>query len=148
MPKPKTPQISSLLGKTVTLSSAMRPKKLPLDAETLRQHEETRKVIQLFRVRNGYSRQKWPWGAAAEYLYRVLIRALDLEHVEDELLRLAKPKPGRKAEQKLAARILSLKAEGKTARLIREIFEAEGSHFSQEKIESYLKTRRKKRPSF
>ena len=96
-------------------------------------------------MRDVYSRQKWHWGAAAEYLYRALISALQLEHLEDELLQLAKPKPGRKEEQALAERILSAKAEGKKVREIKAMFEAEGQHFSTQKIESYLKTRRKKR---
>ncbi len=61
MPKPKPPQVSSLLGKTVTLSSAMRPKKLARDTETLRrEYAEARKVIQLFRVRNGYGQRSGP----------------------------------------------------------------------------------------
>ncbi len=53
----KAPKVA---GKTVTLSSVMRARELPRDAATLRQHAETGKIIQLSRVRNGYSRQKWP----------------------------------------------------------------------------------------
>jgi len=55
-----------------------------------------------------------------------------------------KGKPGRKAEIELAERIWKLKAEGKTVPEMQAIFRAEGQHFSKEKIESYLKTRRKK----
>ena len=54
-----------------------------------------------------------------------------------------KGKPGRKPETKLAERILKLKAEGKTVPQMQAIFKSEGEHFSREKIESYLKTRRK-----
>jgi hypothetical protein len=58
-------------------------------------------------------------------------------------LEIKKGKPGRKAEIVLADRIWKLKAEGKTVPQIQAIFKAEGQHFSREKIESYLKTRRK-----
>jgi hypothetical protein len=54
-----------------------------------------------------------------------------------------KGKPGRKAEIELADRIWKFKAEGRTVPQMQAIFKAEGQHFSREKIESYLKTRRK-----
>jgi hypothetical protein len=54
-----------------------------------------------------------------------------------------KGKPGRKAEMELAESIWKLKAEGRTVPQMQAIFKAEGQHFSTEKIESYLKTRRK-----
>jgi hypothetical protein len=58
-------------------------------------------------------------------------------------LEIKKRKPGRKVETALAERIWKLKAEGKTVPQIQAIFRAEDQHFSREKIESYLKTRRK-----
>jgi hypothetical protein len=58
-------------------------------------------------------------------------------------LGMKKAKPGRKAETELYRRISQLKAEGKTVPQMQAIFKAEGQHFSREKIESYLKTRRK-----
>jgi hypothetical protein len=61
-------------------------------------------------------------------------------------LEIKKGKPGRKREIELAERIWKLKAEGKTVPEMQAIFKAEGQHFSQEKIASYLKTRRKKLP--
>jgi len=102
------------------------------------------KVKKALRVRHEF-KDKWPWGAAAEYLYRALIQALGLdEDEEEELLRLAKPKPGRKEERELAARILSLRAEGKTVSDILRAFEKENDHITRDGIESYLKTRRKR----
>jgi hypothetical protein len=100
------------------------------------------KLRKLFKVRDQY---RWSWGAGAEYLYRALISAYNLEHHEEELVRLAKPKPGRREERALFDRILTLKAEGKTVRQMIAIFEAEGQYFSKEKVESYLKTRRRKK---
>ena len=94
-------------------------------------------------IREHYE-DKWGWGASSKYLYRALIRALGLQGREDELMRLAEPRRGRKEERDLAVRIWSLKAEGKTAPQMKVIFESEGQHYSLEKIESYLKTRRKK----
>jgi hypothetical protein len=58
-------------------------------------------------------------------------------------LEIKKGKSGRKAEGELAERIWKLKAEGRTVHQMQAIFKAEGQHFSREKIESYLKTRRK-----
>jgi hypothetical protein len=58
-------------------------------------------------------------------------------------LEITKGKAGRKAEIELAERIWKLKAEGRTVPQMQAIFKAEGQHFSIEKIESYLKTRRK-----
>lgn len=57
---------------------------------------------------------------------------------------LKKVKRGRKPETELAELIWKLKAEGKTVPQMQAIFRAEGQHFSAEKIESYLKTRRRK----
>jgi hypothetical protein len=88
---------------------------------------------------------KWSWGAGAEYLYRELIRALGLEHMEEELLRLAKSKPGRKQERELFQRIVSLKLEGKTVPQIQAELERDGRSISKEAVESYLKTRRRKK---
>ena len=94
-------------------------------------------------VRNKYT-EKWKWGAGPEYLYRKLIRGLGLYGLEDALIQLAKSKRGRKEERDFAARIWSLKAEGKTVPQIMAIFASEGQHCTDEKIKSYLKTRRKK----
>jgi hypothetical protein len=58
-------------------------------------------------------------------------------------LEITKGKPGRKAEIELAERIWKLQAEGRTVPQMQAIFKAEGQHFSRDKIESYLKTRRK-----
>jgi hypothetical protein len=90
-------------------------------------------------------RFRWQWGAGAKYLYRELIHALGLQAYEQVLLRLAKPKVGRREEGELAARIYNLRAEGKTVREMIAIFEAQGQFYSKEKVESYLKTRRRKR---
>jgi len=106
-------------------------------------NDELRRVMFCLFIRNRY-KPKWKWGAEAEYLYRALIRGLGLRGLEDSLIELAKPKRGRKEETALAMRIWSLKAEGKTAPQMKVIFESEGQYFSLEKIESYLKTRRKK----
>jgi len=56
---------------------------------------------------------------------------------------LPKTKKGRKVETELAERIWKFKAEGKTVPQMQAIFKEEGQHFTREKIESYLKTRRK-----
>jgi len=107
----------------------------------LNENDEARKFLYLLSVRMNY---KGHWGAGAEYLYRQLIQALGLQELEEGLVELAKPKRGRKEEVELAFRIWDMKAEGKTALQMKAIFESEGQHFSLEKIESYLKTRRKK----
>ena len=65
--------------------------------------------------------------------------------MEDELLELAKPKRGRKEQCELFQRILSLKTEGKTSAKIQETLEYEGRSISIEAVESYLKTRRRKK---
>jgi hypothetical protein len=91
-------------------------------------------------VRNNY---KWPWSKGAEYLYRELLRTLELEHGEAKLLELAKSKSGRKKKYELAARIHGLRAEGRTVREIREILSKEGTHLSLEGVEAYFKTRRR-----
>jgi hypothetical protein len=105
--------------------------------------DELRRLMFIRFVHEGY-KDKWKWGAAAQHLYRALIRALGLEHYEDELMALAEPKRGRKKEVELAARIRELKVEGKTVPQIKATFESEGKHYSTEMIESYLKTRRRR----
>ncbi len=106
-------------------------------------HERSKKLYVLRRIRALY-RDEWGWGAGAKFLFRALIEALGLQEDDEELLRLAQPKRGRKEESELAIRILGLKADGKTVPQMKAIFESEGQYFSTEKIESYLKTRRKK----
>lgn len=127
--------------------SALRNADAREKAERELQHEELlEKLLCAIRVRDGFT---WSWGAGAEYLYRALIQALGFGMQEEEvLIKLAKPKPGRKQERELAKRIWELTAEGKTARQIKRIFEAEGQHFSLEKIESYRKSRRKRLPAY
>ncbi|MBZ5667370.1 MAG: hypothetical protein LAO30_22555 [Acidobacteriia bacterium] len=115
-----------------------------ITGEDLRQMAYFSKVNKAIRVRLEY-KETWPWGAAAEYLYRALIQALGLGEEEEELLLLAKSKPGRKEERELAGRILCLKAKGMTVPQIKKAFEKENQYYSLEKIESYLKTRRKHR---
>lgn len=115
----------------------------PVVLAALDRVEEAKKLIHILRVRVNY-KDGWRWGAGAEYLYRELIRALGLQELEEALVALAKPRRGRREERELASRIWTLKAEGKTVPQIRSIFESEGQYFSAEKIESYLKTRRKK----
>lgn len=117
-----------------------------ITSEDLRQMAHFKKVKRAITVRLEY-KEKWCWGAAAEYLYRALIQALGLGEDEEELLRLARPRPGRREERELAERIYSLKAEGKTVSEIQRVFERESQHYSREKIESYLKTRRRRRRS-
>jgi hypothetical protein len=132
----------------------LRPLKalLKQDAEAIErevffcpQNDELRRVLWAMWVRKKYM-EKWKWGAGPEFLYRSLIRGLGLRGLEDELSKLDKAKPGRRKEIVLAVRIWGMKAEGKTAVQMKAIFESEGQHFSLEKIESYLKTRRKKPP--
>lgn len=62
---------------------------------------------------------------------------------ESFLAALPKAKAGRPPNVDLAERIRALSDAGKTAPQMQAIFKAEGQHFSREKIESYLKTRRK-----
>jgi hypothetical protein len=115
----------------------------PVVLKALDKVEEANKLIHAIRVRVNY-KDGWRWGPGAEYLYRELIRALGLEELEEGLVSLAKPRRGRKQERELASRIWTLKSEGKTVPQIKSIFESEDQYFSAEKIESYLKTRRKK----
>ena len=105
--------------------------------------DELRRILFAMFVRQQY-KDKWKWGSGAEYLYRKLIRVLGLHGLEDSLIKLDKAKPGRKKQLVLEARIWGMKAEGKTVPQMKAIFQSEGQYFSPEKIESYLKTRRKK----
>ncbi len=106
-------------------------------------HEKSKRLHVLRCIRALY-KDKWGWGIGPKFLFRALIEALGLQEDEDEIMRRAQRKRGRKEEGELAARILGMKAEGKTAPQMKAIFESEGQYFSAEKIESYLKTRRKK----
>lgn len=116
-----------------------------LTDEDLRNLANFSKRYTAIRVRLEFD-DKWHWGASAEYLYRALIKALGLdENDEEELLRLAKPKPGRKEERELAGRIYSLKEQCKTVREIQQILAEERKHLSIEAIAAYLKTRRRQR---
>ena len=115
--------------------------------EDLRRIAHFSKVSKAIKVRLKYKKE-WPWGAAAEYLYGALIHALGLVEEEEELLQLAKRRPGRKEERELAAQIYSLRAEGKTVPQIRRILAKKGKNCSCEAIESYLKSRRKQRMSY
>ena len=130
--------LASLLG--IELKPQEDPEEMSPDK--LREYSEGSKFVYLLGVRRNY---KWPWGAGAEYLYRELIHTLQLEHREDDLLDFAKSKPGCKPKLLLALRVLRLKAEGKKVREIQTILEAEGQSLSKEAVESYLKTRRKRR---
>jgi len=56
---------------------------------------------------------------------------------------LPKGTPGRKRETQLAERIWQLRDEGNTVPQMQAILQAEGEHCSKEKIEAYLKTRRR-----
>lgn len=107
------------------------------------QNDEARRVLWVMWVRNKYI-EKWKWGAGSEFLYRKLIRALGLHRLEDSLIKLDKPRPGRRKEIELAMRIWAMKAEGKTVPQMKSIFESEKQYFSEDKIKSYLKSRRKK----
>lgn len=102
---------------------------------------DAHRMREALRIRSDY---KGSWGAGHQYLYRCLIRALDLWDYEPELLHLAKSKRGRKPERELSERILLLKAEGKTVPQMKAILASEGTHKSPEAIAAYLKTRRKK----
>lgn len=105
--------------------------------------DEVRRLVFVRFVYEKY-KSKWGWGARPEYLYRALIRGLGLDDYEDMLAALARPKRGRKREEDLAARILKLRAEGKTTRQIKATFELEGKHYSTEMIEAYSKARRRR----
>jgi hypothetical protein len=117
---------------------------IPLWADELASLDHFLKVSYVQGIRRKF---KWHWNAGAEYLYVALIRALDLSDDEEKLLRLAKPKLGRKKKQKLAARIWALNSEGFNVPRIAAILEAQGEHLSKEAVASYLKTRRKQRHS-
>jgi hypothetical protein len=90
-------------------------------------------------------------GVSTEVFGRVISRfgqeafheAVDAWYRHTPGFEIKKGRPGRKAEIELAERILKLKAEGMTVPQMQAIFKAEGQHYSREKIESYLKTRRK-----
>jgi len=98
--------------------------------------ESVRKALN---VRQEY-KEEWPWGAAAQYLYRALIQALGCDEDEEkELLSLAKRKPGRKEERETARRILALREEGKSVPEIQRVLETEGKFRSKEAVASYLK---------
>lgn len=90
-------------------------------------------------------RKKWAWGPPAKYLYGEFLRALGLEHREEELLRLAESKPGRPELRELAARIYELRVKGMTAPQIQKTLQAEGRVLSIGAIQSYLTTRRRKK---
>lgn len=112
--------------------------------EQPRKYREAAKLSHLLRLRREY---KWQWGAAAEYLYRELIHAYQLDDHEESLIAFVKSKPGRKQNYDLFRRIMSLKRQGHTIRQIQKSLAAEGIHLSVGAIESYLKTRRNRRQS-
>jgi hypothetical protein len=99
-----------------------------------------------FRYAQGIRRKfKGHWNANAEHLYLAFVRALDIDPYEDELLRLAKAKRGRKPNQEHAQLILSLKSRlGYNPSQIREALAKRGIHKSEEAIKSYSKRRRTK----
>ena len=109
-----------------------------------RKYRERANLNYLLRVRREY---KWPWGAAAEYLYRELIRAYQLDHHEEPLIAFVKSKPGRKQNYLLFRRIMALRTQGNTVRQIQALLAADGIHLSVGAVESYLKDRRKRRQS-
>ena len=57
---------------------------------------------------------------------------------------VSKGKPGRKKNVKLAERIWSLDAEGKSNREIQQMLNASGENLSLDAVESYLKNRRRR----
>jgi hypothetical protein len=88
--------------------------------------ESVRKALN---VRQEY-KEEWPWGAAAQYLYRALIQALGCDEDEEN---------GRKEERETARRILALREEGKSVPEIQRVLETEGKFRSKEAVASYLK---------
>ena len=106
-------------------------------------NDEARRVMYALVTRKNYD-QKWKWGPGQEYLFRALIKALGLNGMEESISGLFKSKRGRKEETDLAIRIWTLKADGKTVPQMKAIFESEGQFFSEERIKSYLKTRRRR----
>jgi hypothetical protein len=135
-PKPRQSDADSPLPLFVRVHSDT------LSADELASLDYYSKYFYALNVRHRF---RWKWSVGAQYLYRTLICALGLDQDESTLLRLAKPKPGRKQESALARRIYQLKAEGKNVPQIQRILENEGEFRSREAVASYLKTRRKQR---
>ena len=70
------------------------------DPRDLAGSEKAGKLRQLVEIREGY---KWEWNAGARYLYAELIRAYGLDgEWREMLLKLAKPKAGRRPEVGIA----------------------------------------------
>jgi len=99
------------------------PKIEEMAPEERQRHIEAAKLSHVIRVRRKY---KWPWGAGAEYLYRELIRAKQLEHHEEDLIAFAKARPGRKQNYFVFRRIMSLRQRGNTVRQIQAVLASEG----------------------
>jgi hypothetical protein len=114
---------------------------MPIASGMLQRLSQVDRIGEALRIRGECAGR---WDATHEYLYRCLIRALDLWDYEDMLLQMAKPKRGRKAENDLAESIWALHEKGKTASEIETLLATCGKNMSIEAIESYLKTRRKK----
>lgn len=105
------------------------------DARDLAEDEKAGKFHKLVKIREGY---KWEWNAGAKYLYAELIRAYGLDSESCEiLLKLAKPKVGRKPEVETALNIARMKQQGMTAKMISKQLGMEVAS-----VESYLKRRR------
>jgi hypothetical protein len=98
----------------------------------------------LIRLRKLY-KPSWKWGAGAEFLYRELIRSVGFAHLEDELLALAKRRPGPKRKDALAAFIHRCKKIGFTVSGTKKLLELSGENLSEEAVAAYRKSRR--RPS-
>ena len=111
--------------------------------EQLRRNEEVlMKIYHLVRIRRRYTGE---WNAGAEYLYSELICDYGLDdRWREDLLELAKLKPGRKSEVAKAVPITLLRQSGMTASQITEELGREGHKISVRGGESYLKRRRKR----
>jgi len=97
----------------------------------------------VIRVRRNY-KSVWRWGAGANYLFRELVHAYDLDDHEAFLMSLARPKSGRKRKDDLACLISRLNQAGLNVPKIAITLElVHNIHMSEEAVAAYLKKRRR-----
>jgi hypothetical protein len=134
-------------GRPITRKSARASRRnllppLKRNSKTFTRTVERLNFQYLMAVGERYHTVARKWNPGADFLFRCLIHALDLEDHENFILRAAKPKRGRRSNTDLAERIQWEKSQGKTAKQIAATLKAAGTNLSVQGVQSYSKGRR------